>query len=486
MYRSALLIICLTSISLLGGLNTGPWSDIRFSGKDAADQVLIRLETEAATAAEHTLLYYNGSAIVQQPFSELDPASHTLQAAYTAVGTNADLGLVAAPAGQPRRVNPVYYSGTGLPALGRYTLTAGDPANDQGTSHLDLVADYCSFSDTKLYAAIQNRGGGFPLSGALGFPPYYSYMYAIAAPDTDPSNPNTIIWVLNYIQVTFGGLEPGLYKITGTSAEDLVRIGDIATSIDSANNLLKMSCDLAPLLADPDFMSWFDPADPVMGVMSLTNRTTLSGLTPVTENTDTSSGARAHLKRLSNPLHPEILPSLTEFGFFANAEDVWFETMFTDAYGRFPLSIRAEWLPGQSFELLPQTTDHSQPVRYRSANLLGLLNEYDEVPSRAAASLDNLSWAESATQPYSYVLGLQNPQNLTLQASGELSWSAVEQTLLGNSVSPDHYVVEADSDPGFGSPRSLGEVADTTLGLPPAEMSGARQFFRVRAVKLVP
>lgn len=65
-------------------------------------------------------------------------------------------------AGALPKVYPVYYSGKGWPALNQMTRVSTDPANDHKTDHLDLVADYFCFSDTKFYASIQNRGGGFP------------------------------------------------------------------------------------------------------------------------------------------------------------------------------------------------------------------------------------------------------------------------------------------------------------------------------------
>ena len=203
---------------------------------------------------------------------------------------------LSAASGQPNKVKPSRFSGTGLPALNRFTRTSADPAKDQKIDHLDIVADYFTFSGSKFYAAIQNRGGGFPFGGALGFPPYYSYMYMLANPASNPKDPGTIVWALNYMKVLPGGIKPGLYKIKGKGADDLIRLGDINTSIDKANNALLMSCDLAPLLADPDFMRWFNPANPVIGTGSLTNSTTMKGFSPVTVVTDTTPGAWVYLK----------------------------------------------------------------------------------------------------------------------------------------------------------------------------------------------
>ena len=205
------------------------------------------------------------------------------------------LGLSAA-AGQAVKVKPVRFSGSGLPTLSQFTKSSADPAKDQRIDHLDIVADYFTFSDSRFYAAIRNRGGGFPFGGALGFPPYYSYMYMIANPASDPKDSKTIVWALNYMKVLPGGIKPGLYKIKGKGADDLIRLGDINVTVDKANNTLIMSCEISKLLADPDFKAWFDPSNPVIGTGSLTNSTTMKGFSPVTVVTDTTPGAKVYLK----------------------------------------------------------------------------------------------------------------------------------------------------------------------------------------------
>lgn len=486
MNKPTLIAILAAGTVLAGAITIGDWQNIRCSGKTSADQVFVRLENPESLAADNKLLYYNGTQISESDFAAYGTGTDSYQASYTQAGANYELGLVAASGGQTRKVNPVYYGGSGLPALGQMTRLSTDPANDQSINHLDIVADYFTFSDTKFYGAIQNRGGGFPQTGALGFPPYYSYMVVMANPASDPSDPNTIVFAMNYMSVVFAGISPGLFKITGTGSDDLIRIGDISTEVVSGSNLLKMSCNISDLLADSDFSSWYNANGHVIGVVSLTSRTTLNGLTPVTEDMDTSPGAKVYPTRLQNMLNPSLLPQIDQFGLSISPGDVRFSARYQDSQGRFPLSIQAEWLPGQSFSLQPQSNDHSQPVTYQSGNLSGILNEYDDVPARAAASLDNINWAYSPSQELSYILGLEEPAQITAQygaGSVELVWDPVDQTLLGNPVEPDRYHVEADTDPLFPSPRQLDPVFDTSATIPLTE---AKEFYRVRAVKDLP
>ena len=172
-------------------------------------------------------------------------------------------------AGQFRTVHPAHYGGKGLPSLGQMTKVSSDPARDQSAGHLDIVADYFCWSDTKFYAAIQTRDGGFPASGKMGNN-WYSYMSVIANPAD-----NSSVWAMIYIDVPLARFKPGLYRVTGRKASDLVRIGDISYRIDKTNHLLTMSCDISSLLKDSRFAAWYDPELPKFGLGSMTNKTTV-------------------------------------------------------------------------------------------------------------------------------------------------------------------------------------------------------------------
>lgn len=175
-------------------------------------------------------------------------------------------GLLAGPLA---KVNPAHFSGTGWPALNQMTKISTDPAHDNKTDYLDIVADYFCFSDTKFYAAIQNRGGGFPTSGKLGLE-YYSYMVLIAN-----SADKKYVWVMNYMKVPAAKYKPGVYRIEVKKDQDLIRIGDISTQLVPDSNLLKMSCSISTLLADPLFKSWYNSAKPAFSMHSQSFRTTV-------------------------------------------------------------------------------------------------------------------------------------------------------------------------------------------------------------------
>ncbi|MGC9362182.1 MAG: hypothetical protein ACP5F3_04555, partial [Candidatus Syntrophosphaera sp.] len=244
-----LVFIVLLSSSLWAE-NIGQWQNVRFSGKTADSEIMLRAEVDPDSLVLNKYIHGASGALAEHDLQLIDPATDTFQGGVPVNSDRRYIGLRLQQNGYPTELVPVYYAGTGLPELSELTMASEDTLNDNATDYFDIVADYVSFSDTKIYTAIQNRGGGFP---AINGFEVYSYMNVIAAPDTDPNDPNVIVWALNYMDVAVAGYTPGLYRITGTGIDDLVRIADITYEIDSANNLLKMSCDIADLLADPDF-----------------------------------------------------------------------------------------------------------------------------------------------------------------------------------------------------------------------------------------
>lgn len=195
------------------------------------------------------------------------------------------LAAIPAQAKTQKDIVPAHYKGRGFPSLAQMTMVSRDPSNDQEKDNLDIVADYFAFSGTKFFAAIRNRGGGFPSSGFLGSA-YYSYMVIIANLADD-----NVVWALTYMKVPLAGFKPGLYRIGGMDSKELVRVGDINYKIDPKSNLLMMSCDISSLLADPLFAAWYEPGNPSFGLASMTSKTTVIPYKTSTEDT-TYPGAR--------------------------------------------------------------------------------------------------------------------------------------------------------------------------------------------------
>jgi len=462
----------------LPAIDIGPWQDIRFSGRTASGEVLMRFETAQSALQENLVWHDPGSGVSQISPTLIEPAANGYQASVPTGTARKYLGLSVAAAGSQRQLLPVYYAGTDLPSLSQLTKASDDPANDQSTNYRDIIADYISFSGTKLYGAIRNRGGGFPYTSSFGTQ-INSYMVVFANPADDPDDPNAIAWGMVYWNVALGGLSPGLYKLQGTEA---TRIGDIESQVVSSSNLLVMSCNIADLLAQPEFAAWYDPADPLLGMQSLINRTTIVPFETVAM--DQSPGANIRPVPLFVDPTPNFLPVLSQPQFHDADGDVYFSALYSDPEANFPLEVRARLANDDStVPMFSQATDFSQPVLYRSANLAASLGEQVDNRFQVEASDDGTNFGASAWVDFERVLGIRAPEEVSIVAGTEglvLQWQPVELTLLGNPVTPSHYRVEASPTPDFAVPQLLGTTPSTSYGVD-AVQSG--YFYRVVAVR---
>ena len=140
-----------------------------------------------------------------------------------------------------------------------------------GYTNLDLVDCRMSISDDRMYASLTNAGGGFPVIQGLTF---FGYLIGIADPAA--ADPDTVIGLMHTFEQA-GIISPGLYKITGPAVGDLVQLGEITVEEFPATNSLMLSCELADLMSDPYFQSWYDAEDPIIDVAGFTQRITILG-----------------------------------------------------------------------------------------------------------------------------------------------------------------------------------------------------------------
>jgi hypothetical protein len=169
-------------------------------------------------------------------------------------------------------VIPVFYNSATTPTLNDMTPVAADPMGDAmfTNTNLDIVNTFVSTGSDRFYFGIVNNGGGFPVSSGFTF---FSYLAVIINPAT-VNDPNPVVWgLMNTVDVA-GVVSPGLYRITGQTIADMARIGDI--EVQTAGNLLVMSCSKADLYADPLFSAWYSNAHPVFAGTFMTNKISLS------------------------------------------------------------------------------------------------------------------------------------------------------------------------------------------------------------------
>lgn len=268
-----ILLILASILSLRAALD---WHHVYFSGAGNLGQRAVRI---AATQSVPYLLlrnggqYYSPSMLpVNDGFGNYQCTTLDPSPPYIGFRQYNDSSNV---------IIPIHYDQAAPPSLADLTPAFPDPAGDITftETHLDILETHIATGPDKMYFAIVNNGGGFPVNSDYYF---YSYMAALIDPAT-ADDPLPTVWGLMYTVDVGGIIEPGLYRIEGTSVTDLELIGEIGIQILPAQNCLILSCNKADLLADPQFSAWFDADDPLIGCQFMTNKISLVSGTMVAD-----------------------------------------------------------------------------------------------------------------------------------------------------------------------------------------------------------
>jgi hypothetical protein len=131
----------------------------------------------------------------------------------------------------------------------------------------------------------------------------------------------------------------------------------------AAENTLLLSCNLADLEADPYFMSWYDPADPAIGVAGFTQRITLLG---GAAEADRTPGGRCRLRELAIAPAANQLPGLEGLSFEGSGAGAYAQLTYSDPNGDCPIAAEIVFDGGIPYPMRPQTLDYGSPVIYRS------------------------------------------------------------------------------------------------------------------------
>jgi hypothetical protein len=332
------------------------WNDSRNSALLPGDSIAVRVESPSGPGVENYLLFAR-SGIEEVPMVAIDDGPSTVSA--TIPGPVSDVRRCGFRLLQDGELDlmPVRIAGGATPVPSDLTLLEPDPVGDElfGYQNLDLVASHVSLSDTRLYAALTNAGGGFPTSQLLTF---FGYVLAIADPAA--ANPDTV-FLLMYTIDQPGIISPGLYKATGPDIGDLVQIGDVETQEHPATDQLMISCSLADLMADAYFMSWYDPSDPAIGLAAFTQRITLLG---GVDQADESLGGVCSLRDFSIEPFANQLPTLSNLTFEGVGPTAFASIDYSDSDGHCPVVSEISFDGGVPYPMFPQTLDYGSPVTY--------------------------------------------------------------------------------------------------------------------------
>ena len=334
------------------------WNDIRASALLPGDSVTIRTESARGPGLVNTILFAQ-NGVQEAPLSAVLDGPSTLAA--TVPGPVTGRRYYGFRLVQPGALDvlPVRLAGGAPPARADLTRLAEDPAGDEisGRAHLDLVDCRIGRDGTRLYAALTNVGGGFPVSSGLTF---FSYLLGIRNPAD--SEPDTVLALIHTVTAA-GIIAPGLYQVNGSGVSDLVKIGEITATQIPGENTLVLSCALADLEANAFFRSWYDPADPRLDVAGFSQRISL--LSGVLE-TDRTPGGIWHLREVALEPGSDQLPQLADLTLPAPGAGGAVSVVYSDADGHCPVVAELVFDGSEVYPLRPQTLDYGLPVVYRS------------------------------------------------------------------------------------------------------------------------
>ncbi len=366
--KYTILVVLIMLAALMNAQGYDQWNFPRFSGELENGSLKIRCE-----ASQQSYLLYNDDAGVQEVL--MTQQSDTPQSwegeAPAPVDSDAYYGFKIT-GNEFNYVLPVYYPLGDIPSVTKLTKFGDDDPDDSvlDGDNLEIVAEYGTFSNEHLIVAIENAGGGFPVSEGWEF---YSYSVGVLNPDDPETYP---IFALVYSVEQPGMFEPGLYKITGDSGlNDMNLIGDVEIDIDSDNNMLILSCNWEDLLDDSDFVSWFDLENPEI---LLGSTTAIVSITQGIQTADYGRGANFYPRAFSIDPFNSTPPQLTDIHLIQEADQTYIELQYDDNEENFPIVAQVE-TQGETRQFLPMSLNYSETVTYRSENVSDLMsgNSFD-------------------------------------------------------------------------------------------------------------
>lgn len=122
----------------------------------------------------------------------------------------------------------------------------GDTPPGSDGDWLDLTGSGITYSDTRIYASMNNGSGTWPTGGSFGT--YYVYGFVLVNTDTLSLSGTAMI----YSNIPFI-LQPGLYHVN-IQDSSFQYLGPISHQVSGGK--LHMACDINDLLADPNWDVW--------------------------------------------------------------------------------------------------------------------------------------------------------------------------------------------------------------------------------------
>ncbi len=401
MKNNALIIFLLLTITLL--VSSPLIDNLRFSAPTSDNQVIA--QGELNFFYDISFYYFGEDGVEYQTFEPIEGSATSHQVALPApVNGDVEIGIrayndVLSETDAGVAIQAISWDGENDPEVADLNWLSNDATDDTtiAETFLDITATHFTYSDEKLYFSMQNNGGGFPVSEAI-WGPFYSYISLIipSGLDLDPTNINITPFGILYTVNQAGIIQPGLYKVSGMTMNDIEFVAPIESSIDEANNQLTLSCNWSDLYAQEDFLEWFDPENPQLTTASGTGMITLAG---GMQETDFTYPSAIYLDPLVLEEQENILPEVTNINPYENDGYLYFT--YYDENGNFPLTAQAIINDGEEIlDFSPLSYDFSTEVTFQS-------NETSELISTDWSSIlvkvsdNNINFTEELLLPTS-------------------------------------------------------------------------------------
>ena len=446
------MILCFLVISFVSSLHlSGVWTDIRNSSFTADNEIFFQYESQMDEYSQHLISYYQNEQWTSNQvenysgstYQSVIPFSNTENIALSFRIEN-DLDIHLIPGFTSYQPDDL----TELTTMSEYVRDINIPA------HLNIAGEKMLFSDERLYFALNNFGGGFPVSDGL-FGPFYSYTINLwPTVEGDPDYVYTLLFTVNLPPY----VNSGLFKIDALT-EDMTQIGSVVTQVDQNSNTLFISCLLSDLINDADFATSY----------SSDNSLTVSSLTQKIENFGTvitimDEGTYHNVYLRQYVLEPFIntIPQVDNVQYNITEDTMLITLTYFDPDGHYPIISEFELNSGSVYQFTADSFDFTGVVNYSCQF------SDEEIAGTIRFSDNGIDLIEFELAPL--VLVPPNVSVLITDDSLHLTWQAIENA--------NSYLIYATQDI---TQADWGEPVAITNQLQYSEPLTGMRFYRIVA-----
>lgn len=315
------------------------------------------------------------------------------------------------------------------PPLGQMGLITTDATGDSVSLYapmLDLTDTWFAVTDTKLYSAMANVSGSFPVMNS--FTSYNIYGTLLANPD---ALQDSLTYAMIYSGIPLI-LPSGLYKLglDGGQMPVFTHIASIQTQVSGQK--LYLACNIDDLTSDPDFGAWPNSTNSLI-VSSATIRATIdiSSGDPAFGFGDYGGFGLEYFQNNHCQVAVNSLPVVSGISVDTGTNTLSFS--YLDANADFPLSVELLIAGQETMQPLATSLDYTQAVGYTSVLATipqhAIVRVSDNLIDYVDFSYDNVANPSDTTPVLPFTLQMPNPLRYA-SAPFQLSLDGLKQDRL--------------------------------------------------------